>query len=88
MYYQTNNIFQKLTIKQKISIAVSLILAVIFLVFFAFTFFFIALGVGAALLISRLLFGRGKTQQNYTGPNAKPRVYRHDPAKDDDVIDV
>ena len=88
MEFQNANIFQKLTLRQKISIAVSLITVVILLVFFAFTIFFIALGIGAVLFISRLLFGRKKPRQAYTSSTNNPRIYRHDRSKDDDVIDV
>ena len=88
MQYQNANIFQKLTLRQKISIGVSLVSAVILLFFFAFTIFFIALGVGAIIFISRLLSWRGKTRHPRASPSKYPKVYRHDPAKDDDVIDV
>jgi len=88
MNYQNNDIFQKISLRQKISIAVSLVAAIILLFFFAFTIFFIALGAGAIIFISRLPFWRSKTQRSYTSPSKTPRIYRHDPSKDDDVIDV
>ncbi len=88
MQYQNAQIFQKLTLRQKISIAVSLLFAVILLFFFAFTIIFIALGMGAIIFISRLPFWRGKTKRPHASPSKTPRIYRHDPAKDDDVIDV
>ena len=88
MQYQNAKIFQKLTLRQKISIAVSLLFAVILLFFFAFTIIFVALGIGAIVFISRLLFGGNKTRQPNSPPPGRPRIYRHDTAKDDDVIDV
>ncbi len=88
MNYQNNEIFRKLSLRQKISIAVSLVTAIILLFFFAFTIFFIALGMGAVIFISRLAFGRRNTQQTHSAPPNTPRIYRHDPSKDDDVIDV
>ena len=88
MNYQNTNIFQKLTLKQKISIVVSVVTSIILLVFFAFTFFFIALGIGAIIFISRLPFWGNKTKRPYASSAKTPRVYRHDRSKDDDVIDV
>ena len=88
MQFQGTNIFQQLTLKQKISIVLSLIAGVILLFFFAVTIFFIALGVGVIILISRLPIWGNRSRTSYTSSTKKTRIYRHDPAKDDDVIDV
>jgi hypothetical protein len=87
MQFQGTNIFQQLTLKQKISIVISLIAAVILLFFFAVTIFFVALGIGFIILISRLPIWDNRSRTTYT-TTKKTRIYRHDPAKDDDVIDV
>jgi len=87
MKFQGTNIFQQLTLKQKISIILSLIAAVILLFFFAVTMFFVFLGIGVIILISRLPIWGNRSRTTYT-TTQKTRIYRHNPAKDDDVIDV
>lgn len=88
MNYKNNDIFQKLSLRQKFSIAVSLVGAIILLFFFAFTIFFIALGAGLVIFILQLPFFRKKARQSHKISPETPRIYRHDPSKDDDVIDV
>ncbi len=86
--FQTN-VSQNLSIWQKIGLALSAITGLAFLFFFAVTFFFVALGAGAVIFLSNLLFGRRRFNRPPDTPPAEaPKIYRHDPSRDDDIIDV
>ena len=85
--FQTN-VSQNLSIWQKIGLALSAITGLAFLFFFAVTFFFVALGAGAVIFLSNLLFGRRRFNRPPNAPAAAPKIYRHDPSRDDDIIDV
>lgn len=88
-----SNVSQKLSIGQKIGLVLSLIAGLTFLFFFAITFFFVALGAGAIIFLSNLLFGRKRFRRQPSTPSAGPppagpKVYRRDSSRDDDIIDV
>lgn len=85
--FQTH-ISQNLSIWQKMGVALSAIAGIAFLFFFAITFFFVALGVGAIIFLSNLIFGRRRFKRPPGAPAATPRIYRNDPSRDDDIIDV
>ena len=82
------NVSQKLSIGQKIGLALSLIAGLAFLFFFAVTFFFIALGAGTVIFLSNLISGRKRVRYQSPTPSSTPKIYRHDPSRDDDIIDV
>lgn len=85
--FQTN-VSQNLSIWQKIGLALSAITGLAFLFFFAITFLFVALGVGAVIFLSNLLFGRRRFNRPHNAPAAGQKIYRQNPSRDDDIIDI